>query len=142
MKTLDCPRLYPQKGGAAITRPQRLRSCVLFCLLGMIILFGLASPARVPSTHEHEGTISSLDFQSNILVLAAPPKPRLHFGGTIKPFQFFWNGETLFLNGTNHVHATAFKPGDVVRLFYRYSSRKEPPLLLKVIPGKQASRSP
>ena len=43
-----------------------------------------------------------------------------------------WNDETQFIKDGHRTNSGAFNQGETVRLFYCYSARKQPPLLLKV----------
>ena len=113
-------------------RPAQLRSFLPALILGIITTLCLNCPARVPATHEHQGTIASIDRETHLLILTADPKPHFHLSHTVKPSRFAWNDETQFIKDGNRTNSGAFSQGETVRLFYRYSARKQPPLLLKV----------
>src|SRR2546426_6330131 len=105
-----------------------------FVVAGCALLLGSASAwARLPGPYEHRGTIQSIDYHAQLIVLAAPPRPKFRIGKIVKPTTFVWTENTEFIKNGRPDDGAAMFPGARVHLYYRYSKTKLSPVLLKVL---------
>jgi hypothetical protein len=102
---------------------------ILFCGL----LLAPDSLARLPGPYHAQAFIVSIDYAASVLVVAGPPRKKFILGRIVRPTTFRWTQETVFTKDGRSVNAAALAPGEKAWLYYQYSSRKQPPNLVKVL---------
>jgi len=108
-------------------------------LLGALFAFCGQGWARLPGPYEQEGRVESVDCETHTIVLAASPR-KFRLGRIVKATTFVWMETTQFFKDGRQACALGLLPGARVRLYYRYSTSKQPPFVLKVVWGNERKR--
>lgn len=86
-----------------------------------------AAWARIPRPYENTGVVRTMDVPHQTLVLEAPSKSRSGIGAARgKPTDFVFTRETAFLRHHRAIQPREVKPGERVKVFYRYAKRGKP----------------
>lgn len=102
----------------------------LSLVTGSLLLWTQSSTdawARIPRPYENTGVVRTMDVPHQTLVLEAPAKSRSGVGAARKkPTDFVFTRETAFLRRHRVIQPHEVKPGERVKVFYRYAKRGKP----------------
>ena len=123
--------------GLSTRRLVRTGSCHFVLLITCTLLATSASGwARLPVPYECEGTITAIDSATHALTLMASPQPKL--GRSIKPTKFVWTEHTEFIKNGGPTDASLLLVGERVHVHYQYPTKKQLPVLVKVVWGRMS----